>query len=267
MRKLKRCSGPNAEMTSSRTCSISTEPLPSGLSSYVTSLKKLNDFPSVPAAKRFASCGNWKSLWMIVFPVRRGSRRRGPPSSRSGRRERCRAACSDRPSPATSARRRPRRARRAFCFTCSSVSPGRWYPFRRKAVPNGLSFGKIEWQVWQEVWYLREKAGTAFTRVETRHESAIPPARNSNPRGPRVDRLMAFSLLPITVRPGRPHHHPASSPIRLVCGHPAGTARRHGSRGSAVRPASAASGKRRRRLRSWSGLRACTGCSGCGSGP
>jgi len=48
-----------------------------------------------------------------------------------------------------------------FCFTCSSVSSGIRYPFRRKASPKGFNFGKIAWQVWHDVWYFREKTGTA----------------------------------------------------------------------------------------------------------
>ena len=50
-------------------CSISRSAPPSGRSSNVTSPKKPKRSPSVPAANRLASWGNWKSLWMTCFPL------------------------------------------------------------------------------------------------------------------------------------------------------------------------------------------------------
>ena len=66
--KLTVCGAPNGELTWSSACSISTSLPPSGVWANVSSPKKLNLSPRVPAEKRFASCGNWKSLRTTCLP-------------------------------------------------------------------------------------------------------------------------------------------------------------------------------------------------------
>ncbi len=93
----------------------------------------------------------------------------------------------------------------------------------RKASPKGFSLGNALWQVWQDVWYFREKTGTAVlgATLTKKTEVAIDARTNRRP----CRRSMFMGRPPFTrwsVRGRAQAGNPAVAPIRLVTPHQAG---------------------------------------------